>query len=165
MTSRADLADALDRFAAAAYRQRAAAASTRPNVNAADLLALSIIRRADRISPGSLARALVYTSSGAEDVIRRIVSAGLADRVIDPDDHRQVSLVVTDAGAALTTGGAGGWDPEFLERGTRLRADVMGNLMGLLTAASDAAEARADRLAEQGQRLRVRDLPDVLRWG
>ena len=52
MASAAEIADALDRLVAAAHRQRAAAAATRRDVNATDLLALDIVRRAGRIAPG-----------------------------------------------------------------------------------------------------------------
>src|SRR3954467_15288373 len=98
MASAAEIGDALDRLVAAAQRQRAAAAATRQDVNATDLLALDIVRRARRISPGALAREMHLTPGGTNGVIRRVLTAKLLTRRVSPADRRDVGLEITRRG-------------------------------------------------------------------
>lgn len=153
MASAAEIADALDRLVAAAHRQRAAAAATRRDVNATDLLALDIIRRAGRIAPGRLAREMQLTAGGTNGVIRRIVAAKLITRTVSATDRRDVGLEITRRGETLMTTGVGGWDPLLLEHLSRHDAASLANMMSLLAEIATAAEQRADGFASSARRV------------
>jgi DNA-binding MarR family transcriptional regulator len=165
MASAAEIADALDRLVAAAQRQRAAAAATRRDVNATDLLALDIVRRAGRIAPGRLAREMQLTAGGTNGVIRRIVAAKLITRTVSATDRRDVGLQITRRGETLMTTGVGGWDPELLEQ-LSLQDDPS-TMMHLLTTVAESAELRADTFATAARAVTdaAAGVPMPVRWG
>jgi DNA-binding MarR family transcriptional regulator len=167
MASAAEIADALDRLVAAAHRQRAAAAATRRDVNATDLLALDVVRRHRRIAPGRLAREMQLTAGGTNGVIRRILRAKLITRTVSAEDRRDVGLMITRRGETLMSTGVGGWDPKLLERLARLDDPAATDMMDLLAQIAEATEQRADAFAQTA--LRVNDpaagVPVPLRWG
>ncbi|WP_051221462.1 MarR family transcriptional regulator [Conexibacter woesei] len=167
MASAAEIADALDRLVAAAARQRAAAAATRRDVNATDLLALDIVRRAGRIAPGQLAREMQLTAGGTNGVIRRIVAAQLITRNVNASDRRDVGLEITRRGETLMTTGVGGWDPQLLEHLSHQDAPSLTNMMSLLTTVAEAAEHRADTFATTARAVShaAGGVPLPVRWG
>jgi DNA-binding MarR family transcriptional regulator len=167
MASAAEIADALDRLVAAAQRQRAAAAATRRDVNATDLLALDIVRRAGRIAPGRLAREMQLTAGGTNGVIRRIVAAQLITRNVNVNDRRDVGLEITRRGETLMTTGVGGWDPQLLEHLARQDDARLADMMSLLTTVAHAAEHRADTFAQAARRVNdsAAGVPVPGRWG
>lgn len=167
MPSVAEIADALDRVVAAAHRQRAAAAATRPDVNATDLLALDITRRHRTISPGDLARAMQLTPGGTNGVIRRLIEANLIVRSTSPTDRRDVRLTVTRRADRLVTTGVGGWDAQLLESLAKLDGPQATEMMNLLATITEATERRADGLVANA--LHINDpahgIPHPVRWG
>jgi DNA-binding MarR family transcriptional regulator len=165
VATRVDFAAALDRLAVAAHRQRAAAAGTLTDLNATDLLALTIIHRAGAITPGALARAMHLTPGGTDGVIRRLVAAEMIDRTTSPRDGRDVRLTVMEQGESLMTTGAGVWDSQLLEQLERLPDP--GKLVNLLGSVAKATEQRAKALADDSvdRRRRARETPRLVRWG
>jgi DNA-binding MarR family transcriptional regulator len=160
-----DIAAALDRLAVAAHRQRAAAAATLTDLNATDLLALTIIHRAGSITPGALARAMHVTPGGTSGVIRRVIAAEMIGRTTSPTDGQDVRLTVTEQGESLMTTGVGVWDPQLLERLGRL--PDLGNMVDLFVSVAEATEQRATALAGDSveRRRRGREIPHLVRWG
>jgi DNA-binding MarR family transcriptional regulator len=165
VTKRADPAAALDRLVVAAHRQRAAAAATADGVNATDLLALTIIYRAGPITPGALARAMGFSSSGTSSVIRRVADATMIDRTTSPSDPHDVRLTPTQQGIELMTSGAGAWDAQLLERLGR-RPDL-GDMVDLVASVAEATEQRASALDSDSveRRRRAQEIPHLVRWG
>lgn len=98
VATQADIAGALDRLVVAAHRQRAATAATMDDLNAIDLLALTIVYRVGAITPGALARAMGFSSSGTSTVIRRVADATMIDRTTSPSDPHDVRLTPTQRG-------------------------------------------------------------------
>jgi DNA-binding MarR family transcriptional regulator len=167
MASAAEIADALDRLIAAAHRQRAAAAGTRQDVNATDLLALDVVRRHRRISPGRLAREMQLTPGGTNGVIRRVVRAKLITRKVAARDRRDVGLEITRRGETLMTTGIGGWDPKLLERLARRHGQAETDMMDLLAQIAEVTEQRADALTVTAERVNdpAAGVPVPVRWG
>jgi DNA-binding MarR family transcriptional regulator len=167
MASAAEIADALDRLVAAGHRQRAAAAATRRDVNATDLLALDIIRRSRRISPGRLAREMHLTAGGANGVIRRIIAAKLITRRVSPTDRRDVRLDITRRGTTLMTTGVGGWDPTLLDHLSHLPEPTLTDTLNLLHHIATTAEKRADTHAHSARRVTEASagVPLPVLWG
>jgi DNA-binding MarR family transcriptional regulator len=167
MASAAEIADVLDRLVAAGHRQRAAAAATRRDVNATDLLALDIIRRRRRISPGGLAREMHLTAGGTNGVIRRVVAASLITRKVSPNDRRDVRLEITRRGEALMTTGVGGWDPALLDHLAHQPEAALTDMMDLLRTIATAAEERADGYARSARRVSEASagVPQPVLWG
>jgi DNA-binding MarR family transcriptional regulator len=167
MPSSAEIADVLNRLVAAADRQRLAAAATRPDVNATDLLALDLIRRHPGISPGQLARTMQLTPGGTNGVIRRIIKAQLIVRRTSPTGRSDVRLKITPLGTALMTTGVGGWDPRLLDQLARLPAAEADLLTKTLAAITASAEQRASDLADLAADLNNpgRSVPLPVAWG
>jgi DNA-binding MarR family transcriptional regulator len=165
VATRADIAAALDRLAVAAHRQRAAAAATLPDLNATDLLALTIIHRAGSITPGALARDMHLTPGGTNGVMRRVMAAEMVDRTTSPTDGEDVRLTVTERGESLMTTGVGVWDSQLLERLGRL-PDLV-KAVDLFVSVAEATEQRATALASDSveRRRRARETPHPVRWG
>jgi DNA-binding MarR family transcriptional regulator len=167
MPSTAEIVDALDGLIAAAHRQRASAASTCPNVNATDLVALDIIRRNKNIPPGRLARELHLTPGGTNGVLRRLFKAEMIVRRVSPTDRRDVRLGITRRGAALMTSGVGAWDDELLDRLASLPEPAASSVMKALAAITASAEERATALAQLAAELHnpACSVPLPIAWG
>jgi DNA-binding MarR family transcriptional regulator len=167
MASVAEIGDALDRLIAAAHRQRAAAAATRRDVNATDLLALDLIRRNQRTAPGRLAREMQLTAGGTNGVIRRVLKARLITRKVSSRDRRDVGLEITRRGETLMTTGVGGWDPRLLERLAALPEPAHTNMMNLLADLAEATEHRADAFVKTAERVNspAIGVPVPVQWG
>jgi DNA-binding MarR family transcriptional regulator len=167
MASAAEIADALDRLVAAAQRQRAAAAATRADLNATDLLAVDVVRRHDGISPGALAREMHLTPGGANGVIRRVIKAKMVTRRVSSRDRRDVGLHISRRAITLMTTGVGGWDPKLLERLARLDERQASDMMALLDQIAAATEHRAEQLAATAAQVNDPSIgvPVPLQWG
>jgi DNA-binding MarR family transcriptional regulator len=167
VATHADIGAALDRLVVAAHRQRAAAAAaaTLPDLNATDLLALTVVYHARIITPGALADAMHLTPGGVVAVVRRVTDAEVIGRTTLRRDHRDTTLAVTERGASLMTTGVGAWDPQLLEQVAGLHEPD--KLMDLLRSIAEAAEQRATALASDSVevRRRVRETPRPVLWG
>jgi hypothetical protein len=145
VASETEIADALERLTVAAHAQRVAAAKTLPDLNATDLLVLSIIRRAGHITPRVLACTMQLTGGGGHASVRHLVTAGMVDRIGPRFAPR---LYATAAGVALSTGTAG-WEPELLANLARWPDADARIMMTLLSTAAQSAERRVTVLAKQ----------------
>jgi DNA-binding MarR family transcriptional regulator len=77
------------------------------HLNRTDLRALKILRQADGVTAGELARALRVTSGATTRVIDSLVEAGHAQRAMDERDRRRTVIRITPKaerafGGALT---------------------------------------------------------------
>jgi DNA-binding MarR family transcriptional regulator len=157
---------AADRLVAAAARQRAALASTL-GLMPSDLLALYHLGRADGVTPGELAQALLLSSGGTTAVIDRLAQAGLIERSPGPNGRRRVLLSLTPAGRAAT-------DPSL----ALLRADIDALTAELspadrvcverfLARLADLSERHADRLVAEADATAAASsgVPNPVLWG
>lgn len=167
MPSVAEIADALDRLVAAAYRQRAAAAATRDNLNPTDFLALDILRRKPATGPGALAHEMQLTAGGVNAVIRRLINANMLTRKTSSKNRRDVRLTITQRAETLMTTGIGGWDPRTLESLAKLPDPQATEMMNWLTTLAAATEQRADGLAETARWINdpSHGVQRPVRWG
>jgi DNA-binding MarR family transcriptional regulator len=95
LTRRLRLLSEIDSTQTALFHQTAAA---HQGFGVTDMKALSILLRDGPRSAGQLMSALHLTSGAVTGVINRLVSAGLAQREIDPADRRRVTVTVNLAG-------------------------------------------------------------------
>jgi MarR family transcriptional regulator, organic hydroperoxide resistance regulator len=69
-------------------------------ITTAQAAALAVIHEQPGVSQRELARALRQTEPSITTLVRRLITAGLVDRNVDPSDGRARELVVTASGAA-----------------------------------------------------------------
>ncbi|HEX6425217.1 MAG TPA: MarR family winged helix-turn-helix transcriptional regulator [Acidimicrobiales bacterium] len=69
-------------------------------VTTAQAAALAVIRDRPGVSQRALAGALRQTEPSITTLVRRLVTAGLVDRRVDPSDGRARTLAITGRGAA-----------------------------------------------------------------
>jgi DNA-binding MarR family transcriptional regulator len=159
------IASAVDRLIAAGLRQRGALAKGLEWA-ATDVLALHHVVTGPECAPGTLARALMLSPSGATAVIGRLSRAGLVTRTRGPGRPR-VALKATDAGRELHAEKFPAWS----ETVRPLIEDMPGSHRVLveqfLTRLADLVEQEADGLiarAEADARAATAIPPPVL-WG
>ncbi|WP_394830033.1 MarR family transcriptional regulator [Pendulispora rubella] len=63
---------------------------------------LSTLRRTGRLKPNELTRALLISSGGTSNVLRRLEKAGLVERGDDPNDQRSSWVRLTREGVRIT---------------------------------------------------------------
>jgi DNA-binding MarR family transcriptional regulator len=85
---------------------RAVTAAYRPLLARLDLtypqyLVMLVLWERDRVTVGEIGEALRLDSGTLSPLLKRLVAAGLVDRVRRTDDERTVEAVLTDAGRAL----------------------------------------------------------------
>lgn len=64
-------------------------------------LTMLVLWEQDGLTVGEIGERLALDSATLSPLLRRLVRAGLVEKVRDPDDERRVSIELTDAGRAL----------------------------------------------------------------
>jgi DNA-binding MarR family transcriptional regulator len=153
---------ALERYARAATRHRAALASLLGLVET-DVLALEHLKRDGELTPGELADRMQLSTGGTTAVIERLRRDGHVTRHPHPSDGRRSLLRPTTTNGGIVTA---------------LAADDIAGVVNALTPGerecverflnevADVAEREADRRTEEAraQAATRLDLPDPVAW-
>lgn len=122
-------------------------AARRLGINETDLRCLNIIENAGGLGAGELAARSALSAGAVTGVIDRLESAGLARRVLDPDDRRRVLVEVTPAfhSAAARIWGplAADWHSTL---STRFTIDELERIVEFLDTTTEIGRRHVDRL-------------------
>jgi DNA-binding MarR family transcriptional regulator len=158
------IAELLERYAAASARQRAAL-GRQFGLRESDVAAIQELAGARGSTPAQLSERLGLSSQATSAMVNRLRQAGWLSREVDPDSRRSAVLRLTASAPAQVRATAADHLADVAAAARALSAEHRALVARFLAHAAAAAERHADRRITEAEAAERAELPNPVRWG